>query len=357
VLVPSSSRLSFTRDGQTLIAVDSDELILVDARTNRGVCRIPTAGTCSAIGFADQVWLAHGARPMLSRFDLDGRELGAGIALPCAGTLVVAPVGAPAALWVGTTPQVVLEDNQQLVLSAPPSGLAMPLTGRRFVTASGNRVVAPSGLVCELGARTRVLGGAVFLDGTAALVIADRPTGGRELTVVQLSNGRLWSRHTIDHAIDPVSGLRLAQRRGLLAMRVLDTIALLDLRSGSPGGVLPCSADVVDYALDPDGEHLALQDRHHAISLVRLRDVLARAKASVAAHGTDEITDEPAEPAPPRASVSTPERSTSPACAGPAIEVVDRREPHDGPLDRPLDLRALCPRPQVVPVDRDVALH
>src|SRR5690606_38891247 len=116
-----------------------------------------------------------------------------------------------------------------LVTAPVPRGcqLAIPLTGRRWILVHGARVTAPSGLTCELSVGSRVTGGAVILDGTAVVVLAERPEG-RELTVIGLSNGRLLHRQPV-----PGAEVRVATRSGLAAIRISRRqLAVIDLRSG-----------------------------------------------------------------------------------------------------------------------------
>jgi hypothetical protein len=338
VLPLCSQQLAFTRDGHSLVTVDRGAVTVVDTRTH-GTRRIPVDHAIAAVGFADQLWIAHGHEPKLTRHALDGRELGAAVALESNdGLLIAAPVGVPAAIWTSTPMLVAIEDAGELTVGQLPSmaELAIPLTGRRFVTASGSRVLAPSGLSCELSAGSRIVGGAVVLDGTAVVVVAERPSG-RELVVIGLANGRLQLRQ---HVI--ACELRAAARRGLLAMRVAhDRIAVVDLRSGRVAGELACPRDLVDFALDPDGQRIALRGSETAVELLSLRDAFAARPEAVTV-----VEAEQAQPV----SSSEPVAAAPPvAPSEPPIALASR-------IRRPLDVRVLAPRSQIPLLARDPAL-
>ena len=311
--------------------------------------RIAVPGVIAATAFADQLWLAHGEVPVLERFDPSGARIGAPCSLPVgAGSLIAAAAGTAAALWT-SSPAIALLDEGGVIktMPAPATDLALPLTGRRWVTATGARVVAPSGLSCELEPGTRVLAGAIVLDGTAAAILTER-TGGRALVVVGLANGRLQLRQPV-----PSAPLRVAARRGLVAALVEQrTIVVLDLRSGRVLGELALPGEITDLALAPDGEHLAVRDAVDAVELVELRAALAAARPT---HGAGEIEREPrpAEPAPgnaPLAATSASARPTSPSASDSSL--VPRPA-----LPRPLELRALAPLAPVTPIERTAALE
>jgi hypothetical protein len=349
-----SPHVAFSRDGRSLVAVDADAVTVARAR-GEGTVRIPVVQPIAAVAFVDQVWIAHGREPVLSRHALDGRRLD-GLALPIASeaTLLAAPVGAPAAVWtaappLAVPPLAVIDEPAGLVQVGGPGGaeLAVPLTGRRWVVASGARVTAPSGLSCELAAGSRVMGGTVVLDGTAAVLAVDRPVG-RELVVVGLASGRPQLHRPV-----PAAVMRVAARRGLVAMLVEPRrIAVLDLRSARMVGEVACDRDVVDLAIDPDGHLIALRDGAYTLEVISLREALAA--APVSASGAAEV--EPvAAPVPAPAGVVTAVEAT-------AATAVTAAAPAPVPpprmcLVRPLELRTLAPLVHVPPVPRARALE
>src|SRR5512138_1933138 len=131
-----SASLAFSRDGRSLIAVEREGITLADTQTGAS-CRVSVADPIAAIGFDEQMWVAHGGEPVLARYGRDGARIGATVSLPDGGSLVAAAVGAPAALWTSAPGVVVIEEPGGLTSSPTPRGeLAVPLTGRRWVTAT-----------------------------------------------------------------------------------------------------------------------------------------------------------------------------------------------------------------------------
>jgi hypothetical protein len=344
-----SPHVAFSRDGRSLIAVDADAVTIARAR-GEGTVRIPVAQPIAAVGFADQVWIAHGREPALARHALDGRRLGT-LALPLAGgaSLLAAPVGAPAAVWTAAPPLAVIDEPAGLARVAGPGGaeLAIPLTGRRWVVASGARVTAPSGLSCELPAGARVAAGAVVLDGAAAVFAVDRP-GGRELCVVGLASGRPQLHRPVPSAM-----MRVAARRGLVALLVEPRrIAVLDLRSGRVAGELACARDVADFAIDPDGQLVALRDGAYTLEVIALREAQAQARAQAQAQAQAQAEAPAAAPAEAPAAPAPAQSSMAAAAAIPAVPAAPATA-----LARPLELRALAPLAHPAPVPRERALE
>ena len=325
----SSPRLSFTRDGRRLIAID-DALAIVDITVGT-TTRIDVERAIAAVGFVDQVWVAQGHDLCLARFGVDGQRLGAHTLAGGGGgdsALVAAPVGAPAAVWAASA---LFDDGGVLrTASLPVADLVLPLTARRWVTVSGARVVAPSGLSCELAPGSRVLGGAIILDGTAVVLLVER-SNARELVVIGLGNGRAQLRQAIGTGTP-----RIAVRRGLIALQVAPReLAFLDLRSGRMLGEVRTPFELADFALDPDGEQLAIRDGATTIELVGVRDALAAKPAVTVVEAVIDSADEPAVADAPVAVVLPPTTDFA----------------------RPFDLRCLAPIALVEPVERPVALE
>jgi ATPase family associated with various cellular activities (AAA) len=322
--VLTSPRLSFTRDGRRLIALD-DALSIVELATG-ATRRILIDHPRGAIGFVDQIWVAHGHDTQLARFSIGGGALGS---TPLVGDsmLVAAPVGAPAAVW---STSALFDDGQLRTISVPTADLVLPLTARRWVTVTGARVVAPSGLSCELSAGSRVQGGAIILDGTAVALLIER-AGTREIVVVGLSNGRAQHRQAIRSGVP-----RIAVRRGILGLQVAPReLALVDLRSARALGELRVPFDICDFALDPDGSTIAVRDGGTSIELIDVKEALA-AKPTVVVEA--EIVDAPV--------------------ADPLVRVVPVAATAPPPrFARPFDLRCLSPITPVEPRDRASSLE
>ena len=267
--------LSFSRDGHTLVATTDDAVTLTDLRTGQGqIVAIPSVAPIAAVGFADQVWIAAGVRPALTRHTLGGALLGPPIELPHGPAgLVAAVAGAPAAVWTAAQPTAFIEDGDTIQRFSCPvaSEIAIPLTGRRWVTIQGTRVVAPSGLSCELPLGTRVRSAAITLDGTALAIVTQRGTGG-ELVLVGLTNGKLaWRMPMAAPQL-----VRVAARRGLaIALVEPRRFAVIDLRGGRLLGHGTAPFDILDLALDPDGQRIALREGARQVEVISVRDVLA----------------------------------------------------------------------------------
>ena len=336
-----SPRLTFSRDGRALVAVNDDGVTVTDIRTGASVW-IEARGATAAIGFADQVWIA--AERMLYRHGFDGRALASPMSLPAEpGMLVVVPVGPVACVWMTSQP-ISLVEEQGVIQSivGPAAELAIPLTARRWVTANGARVVAPSGLSCELPAGSRVIGGAVIFEGTAAALVTERTS--RELVLVGLANGRIKLRHPI-----PGGALRAAARRGLVAILAEPRrIAVVDLRAGRVIGEVATAFDVVDFAIDPDGQWIALRDEH-SIEQRRLRDAFGTAATRA---GSGEAASEDPKP------IELPSEPVVVAEV-PVPIAIDPIVPVTTPVrfTRPLDLHTLAPRPSITPAPLAVALE
>lgn len=255
-----SPRLSFSRDGRMLIEADASAVAIVDP--DAGVVgRYAFDDVRGAVGFFDQVWIAHGRTPRLSRVSRDGHVIDCVPIADVEATLIAAPFGPAAAMW---SRQLWIEEQGTLVAHPIPGELAIPLAARRWVTAHGARVCVPSGLSCTLAAE--VLGGAVIRDGARAALI----TAGRELVVVSLGSGQPKFRQPLGDA-----AVRVAVRRELAAIRCEPRrIAIVDLRRGRTVGEVVISDAVTDFALDPDGERIAL--RGGMLEILRLGDAVSR---------------------------------------------------------------------------------
>ncbi|MEJ7601373.1 MAG: hypothetical protein WKG01_25950 [Kofleriaceae bacterium] len=288
--------------------------------------------------------MVHGN--LVERFDYNCARLEvAPMPLPIdAAVLVAAPVGEAAALCNSSPPVAVLDDGGVLRIGAVPAcDVAIPLTGRRWVTATGGRVTVHSGLACELEPGKRVIGGAIVFDGTAVALVTDRTSGGRELVMLNLSNGRRVLRRAL-----PVGELRVAARRGRLGALVDPrTIVMVDLLSGRVLGEISVPDDVdqvLDFALDPDGKRVVLRDAGGHLQILDLATVLTAPRVEPSPRLETEIAI---------AGTPTPARPPQPATRLVATPDPVRVTPT---IARPLELRALAPLANVPPRDREDAL-
>jgi len=288
------SSLAFDRTGQTLVAVEPDAISIVELGPGGQTTRLPIREARAVAAFADQLWIAT-HDDQLARIDHAGRPLGTVRALPFAARAMFqpAPCGPVAAVWSSNPALALIDDFGQL--SATELGdveIALPLTGRRFVTARGAKLTLPSGLATALPPNTTVLGGAVMADGKSVTLLAAH-AGGRQLIVVSLGTGQIAQRCAILS-----STVRLAIRRGLAIVQLESQVfRILDLHAGRELGTLRFDHDVDDFAVDPNGQRLAVRAGHGAIELHQLVDLLRRPVATIqappAAEPPDTISRDP----------------------------------------------------------------
>ena len=145
------SSLVFDRAGQRLVAVEPDAVSVIELGGGR-TTRLPIRGARAVAAFADQLWVAT-QDDQLARIDPTGRPLAPVRALPFATRRMLqpAPCGPAAAVWSSSPALALIDDFGQLAATEIPDvDLALPLTGRRFVTARGARLTLPAGLVTKL---------------------------------------------------------------------------------------------------------------------------------------------------------------------------------------------------------------
>ena len=329
-----SPRLQFARGDAILLLRDSAEVVHLDSGARHA---LPIGHADAITGFADQIWVASGGE--LHTFAHDGQRIRAAHRLPTApdAQLVAAPVGGAAALWTARSKLVLIEDGAELrELPIPDEGLVMPMTGRRWVTAHRAQIRAPSGIRSELPPASRVTAGAVIFDGTAALLVVDRPDA-HELVMIGLSHGRVVLRRPMPAG----AAVRVAVRRGIAVIELApDRCDVVDLRAGRSLGELRMPHAIADLAIDGAGEAVAVETSA-GLEVCDLRELLMRAAAPV----------EHVEPSPvvPAADVAAPSRAPEPV-------PVPSEEPARIPEHRPLDLRTFVPVPKSSSVPRALAL-
>jgi hypothetical protein len=229
------SSLVFERAGQVLVAVDPDAISVVELGAAGHTRRIPIPGARAAAAFADQLWIAS-HDDQLVRVDHAGRPLAAPSALPFAAraALQPAPCGPPAAIWSSHPALALIDDFGQLVATQLAAvDLALPLTGRRLVTARGARLTLPSGLVTPLPPNTTVLGGAVMADSKTVTLLVSH-AGGRQLLVVSIGTGQIAQRCTVRSPT-----LRIATRGSRVVVQLEPRVlTALDLHAGRELGAI-----------------------------------------------------------------------------------------------------------------------
>jgi hypothetical protein len=362
MMVPvHSSQLQFTRDGGTLVVAGPDGVALLDAGGD-GQRRVAVAGVHAVAAFADQVWVTTRAGRLI-RLGLDGRRLD-DHALPHDpdGCLIPAMIGGPAALWAAREPALLLDDLGSLAVTAGPSDAAIPIAGRRFARHAGSRLSLPAGTTVMLPGATKIVGGCVIFDGTSLALVTEQPRG-HDIVIVALASGR--TRQTV--ALPP-GPIRIAARRGLAVVQdAVRRLSVLDLRFARRLGAVLADDDVVDVAVDPDGQRLAIRlacgelelapvgDRMRAGSGARASTPDAGRSAEVPGVTPDEVGEvAPVEaPAPSGASTGAGARASRLAAVRPS-------EPEPAcaarPVLPPLVVEALDPRPTRDRLPRAAAL-
>jgi hypothetical protein len=270
------------------VTIESDGIAVVDLARSE-TRRIERCDARAIAAFDTQLWIAT-TTDQLVRIDYTGREVGASIPLDFATTAVLVPAacGAPAAMWASAPAQMIVEDLARTLCERIDADVVVPLTGRRFVTCHGRRLVLPSKLEVELLPGTTVLGGTVTLDGKSVVLLATHG-GARQLIVVSLGTGQISQR-----CVTPSARVRVATQR-LVAISQLEPRQLwaIDLRNGRELGNILCDADVRDFAISPDGETLVTHgdciEVHELASLFAKKPVRVAMSDEVQGEGQAEV--------------------------------------------------------------------
>jgi hypothetical protein len=341
------SALAFDRAGRALIVAEPDAISVVDLVASR-TARLPLAAARAVAGFDDQIWIATSDDRLL-RVDHAGRSLGEPLPLPFAARAVLepAPCGPPAAIWASSPPVALIDDFGQLrCTELADADLTLPLTGRRLVTVRGTRITLPSSVVVPLPPNTGVLGGAVMADGKFATLLVAQ-AAGRQLLTISLSTGQVSQRSPLFPA-----AVRVATHRHLAVAQLEPRLlAARDLHAGRDLGRIRLDDDADDFAIDTDGQRLAVRSPGGAIEVHRLIDVLRPAGASRAVPPREPEQAAIAEPAPPPA----PDL-TDPEGAGAAAEPRDAAGDDCAGDDRADDDRAATDDDRAFPPDVQLAL-
>jgi ATPase family associated with various cellular activities (AAA) len=247
-----SEQLQFTRDGQTLVVVEPDTLVLVALDGDRRQ-RIEISGIRSAAVVSDQVWVADHTGALL-RLTCDGRSLGRHVP-SSAGRIVAASIGVPAALWHGQTSSLLIDDLGTLsCVDVGSTDQVIPIAGRKFGKFTGSRLVLPSGATCTLPSGARISGGATVFDGAALAVVAETQHA-REIKLVSLTSATVSQSIAIPHG-----AIRIAARRGIVIVQhARRSLTLIDLKFARVVGAITAEADIEDFAIDPDAKRVAMR--------------------------------------------------------------------------------------------------
>jgi hypothetical protein len=348
------SSLVFERAGRALVAIDPDAISVVELGAAGHTRRIPIPRARAVAAFADQLWIAS-HDDQLVRVDHAGRPLAAPSALPFSGcaALQPAPCGPPAAIWSSRPALALIDDFGQLVATELAAvDLALPLTGRRLVTARGARLTLPSGLVTPLPPNTTVLGGTVMADGKTVTLLVSH-AGGRQLLVVSLGTGQIVQRCTVRSPT-----LRIATRGSHVVVQLEPRVlTALDLHAGREVGAIAFDRDVADFAIDPGGHQLAVRSDGGEIELHRLADLLRRPAISAPTPGPAPDAAPEAAQSAEAAALPITAREIAPAAPAPtpaASEPQAASPAASGSAALPA-LTALVPRARPIEIDHSLA--
>ncbi|HEX7843371.1 MAG TPA: ATP-binding protein [Kofleriaceae bacterium] len=312
--------------------MEPDAISVVELGAGGQTTRLPIRDARAIAAFAEQLWVAT-HDDQLARIDLAGRPLGPVRALPFAARAMLqpAPCGPPAAVWSSSPALALIDDFGQLATAEIAEvDVALPLTGRRIVTARGAKLTLPSGLVAKLPPNTTVLDGAVMVDGKSVTLLAAH-AGSRQLVAVSLGTGQITQRCTV-----PSTPVRIATRRSLAIVQLEPRVLwVLDFHAGRELGAIRFDHDVNDFAIDPGGHRLAVHSVTGAIELHPLVDLLRRPAASTQAASDD--PDERATEAP-----ASDVQMASTAESGSRTGGTDR-EPSAHPTTTELRTPFVCP--------------
>ena len=270
-------RLQFSPDRRYLAVADADGISLIAtplAGAPEIAHRFVVPEVRAVALFADQLWALDRDGTEVHRWSLDGRPVAPPVAVsmaPCTGWRV-APVGPPAVLAEGATRAALIDDLGTIVEHpVDGGGLAIPISGRRHVLCDGQEVRLRRGLPCRLAAGVRPIAGAALFDGAfVALVVEAGAAGRRSALILSTTTARLQRRVPV-----PAGELRLAQRRGLVIARPDPrSLVAIDLRLGRVVGRFEAEADLDDFAIDDDGQIVAVR-RGLELQLHEIRDWLA----------------------------------------------------------------------------------
>ncbi|HEY5946351.1 MAG TPA: hypothetical protein VIV40_12700, partial [Kofleriaceae bacterium] len=231
-------------------------------------------------GFDDQIWLVED--DVLYRHDLDGRLLGEHLELPEAidAPWISAPCGPAGVVWPAHPAFGIVDDLGALATHAHrDADLIVPLTARRALAIIGTKIYLPSGLVASLPPGTRVLAGMVLGDGKKA-VLAITHGGDRRLVTLTLGSDQIGP-----YCAMPSDLVRVATRRAIAAMRLEpNQIGFVDLRFGRDLGSFVVDKPIADFAIEPDGQRVAVQSGRD-LEVLELAELLLETRA-VRARGT-----------------------------------------------------------------------
>jgi hypothetical protein len=296
--VSSSTRRSidFTRDGSRAAVRTPAGVYVVDVAGGAPAVLIPGGADDEIATVGDEVWIAAGTQLQLRRYTLAGVPVGEPTplwGLPGEGRLTAVAVG-NAAVWTAPPATAFAIDGDGLgtVPIVGDADCIVPVSATRWLLCHRDRLTLREPTTerwstLPLGRDARVLDGAILFEGRSAalVVMLPPPSIGAEpiqqLVVVGLHDGRVQHRLTLAS----VGAVRLAAIRGFGLVRAgMRRLLLIDLRFGRVLKEHHEDRDIVDLAIDPTAQHLALRFSFGADDVVtmRVKDLMAAAPRAAA---------------------------------------------------------------------------
>ncbi|MEO8701522.1 MAG: ATP-binding protein [Kofleriaceae bacterium] len=285
--------LDFARDSDHLIVAGHDGLHVVDVRGRDAPVQLEGAESIERIhaftGIGDELWVAAGAEPHLQRYVLrTGERVEPAVALspPRADSRLVRAAGAPAAVWLGTTPVILARTGRDVTareLGADVE-LVLPVTTTRTLWCQRHALSLREGTSTRWSVSParegRVVDGAILSDGRSAALVVQR-AGTQSILVIGLRDG------VVQHRINlpDVSPVRFAARRGVaLVLGERRRLVIVDLRFGRITVDHEVEHDLGEVAIDESGQQIAVRigDRFGDVQQVSVRDLAAASKLGAA---------------------------------------------------------------------------
>ncbi|HET9991418.1 MAG TPA: hypothetical protein VFQ65_22965, partial [Kofleriaceae bacterium] len=335
-----SSKLAFDRAGKQLLVIEPDAIAVVDLEHSKTL-RIEEPLARAVIGFDDQIWIAT-REDRLARYTPTGELIGTPAVLPFADpeSFAPAPCGEPAALWGDVGFRV---EDGHLVRTELVAEMTLPLAHRRQLTARSGKLVMPAGMTTALPAP--LLGGAVLADGRNAMLLLDGRV--RQLALVAIGTAQIGACMAA-----PAGSLRLANLSGhVLALPDPRTLVIVEPRGQREVATISLDREVRDFAVDPMGTRIVVRDTNGGVEILELRELIRWSAESAA----------PRPPQQPTAAIATSTvvaESVGGVCTWEPVHVteVDDTTDERAIVVPSAALRALSPRAQVTPCERNVVL-
>ncbi|MEZ4367615.1 MAG: hypothetical protein R2939_15265 [Kofleriaceae bacterium] len=302
--------MGFSRDGRHGLVIAGGALHQVGLGAAEPARVLLPAGVAEVCAVGREIWAVHGDPPTLARFDLAGAPLGTLPLVGGTGPLRGVALGPLGAVWHGPPPSLITVGADGALASEVLPGdpdWAAPVTVNRWVFARGSRLalrdVTTERWSVTVRGTGRVVDGAVLLDGRSVALVLGAPGDGApaHLAVHGLHDGAAQARL----AVQGVDLVRFAPARGLALLRSGPrTLVLLDLRFGRVLREHTEPRDILDAAIDHDGQHFLVRFGDGAADVVvgSIRELLAERTATVAGEHAQVVANEDEAPIAPAAS-------------------------------------------------------